>query len=127
MNHRLRYAMKDGGFGLLTGEVEADETFIGGKTRNMHIEKRKRRITVTGGKDKTTVISILERGGKVRTGVVPNGKKKAIQAESAIMLKPDRRCIPASCFPQGTGRGTMRIGWSITLSSTGTQGSYQRA
>jgi len=81
MNHRLRYALKDGGFTLLSGEVEADETFIGGKARNMHASKRERRITGTGGKDKTAVMGILERGGKVRTAVVPNRKKKALQSE----------------------------------------------
>jgi transposase-like protein len=52
MAHRLRFALKDGGFGLLSGEVEADETFIGGKARNMHVDRRKRRITGTGGKAK---------------------------------------------------------------------------
>ena len=62
-------------------EVEADETFIGGKARNMHISERKRRITGTGGKDKTAVMGILERGGKVRTTVIPSRKKKALQAE----------------------------------------------
>ena len=81
MNHRIRYALKDGGFGLLSGEVEADETFIGGKARNMHIDKRQRRITGTGGKDKTAVMGILERGGKIRTTVIPNRKKKALQGE----------------------------------------------
>src|ERR1017187_9621221 len=81
MNHRLRFALKDGGFGLLSGEVEADETFVGGKARNMHASKRERRITGTGGKDKTAVMGILERGGKIRTSVVPNRKKKALQAE----------------------------------------------
>jgi transposase-like protein len=81
MNHRLRFALKDGGFGLLSGEVEADETFIGGKARNMHADKRARKITGTGGKDKTMVMGILERGGKVRTSVVTNRKKKALQAE----------------------------------------------
>lgn len=81
MNHRLRFALKDGGFTLLSGEVKADETFIGGKARNMHAEKRKRRITGTGGKDKTAVMGILERGGKVRTAVVPSRKKKTLQAE----------------------------------------------
>ncbi|MGH9691621.1 MAG: transposase, partial [Candidatus Acidiferrales bacterium] len=35
MAHRLRYALKDGGFNLLSRQVEADETFIGGKARNM--------------------------------------------------------------------------------------------
>jgi transposase-like protein len=81
MAHRLRFALTEGGFGLLSGEVEADETFIRGKARNMHIEKRAQRITGTGGKDKTPVMGILQRGGKVRTAVVPNRKKSALQAE----------------------------------------------
>jgi hypothetical protein len=51
----------------LSGQVEADETFIGGKARNMHASKRARKVTGTGGKDKTAVMGILERGGKVRT------------------------------------------------------------
>jgi transposase-like protein len=81
MAHRLRFALKDGGFGLLAGEVEADETFIGGKARNMHMDKRRRRITGTGGKDKTAVMGILERGGAVRTIVIPNRKRAALQSE----------------------------------------------
>jgi len=81
MAHRLRFALTDGGSGLLSGEVEADETFIGGKARNMHVGKRARRITGTGTKDKTAVMGILQRGGKVRTSVVPNRKKSALQAE----------------------------------------------
>ena len=81
MAHRLRFALTDGGTGLLSGEVEADETFIGGKARNMHVAKRARRITGTGTKDKTAVMGILQRGGKVRTKVVPNRRKSALQAE----------------------------------------------
>jgi len=81
MMHRLRFALKQGGFGPLSGEVEADETFIGGKARNMHLSERQRRITGTGGKDKTAVMGILQRGGMVRTAVLQNRRKKAIQAE----------------------------------------------
>jgi len=81
MAHRLRFALHHGTFNKLSGDVEADETFIGGKARNMHVAQRKRRITGTGGKDKTAVMGILERGGKVRTVVVENRKKKALQAE----------------------------------------------
>jgi transposase-like protein len=82
MNHRIRFALTQGGLGnMLSGEVEADETFIGGKARNMHAEKRKRRITGTGGKDKTAVMGILEHGGKVRTSVIPSRKKKALHTE----------------------------------------------
>jgi transposase-like protein len=82
MDHRIRLSMQDDVFGSkLGGEVEADETFIGGKARNMHLSERKRRITGTGTKDKTAVVGILERGGKVRATVVPNRRKKALQAE----------------------------------------------
>ena len=81
MGHRIRLALHAGSFDKLTGEVEVDETFIGGKARNMHVAKRKRRITGTGGKDKTVVMGILERGGKVRTKVVPNRRKKTLQPE----------------------------------------------
>jgi len=82
MLHRIRLAMQDDSFGSkFGGEVEADETFIGGKSRNMHISKRERRITGTGGKDKTAVMGILERGGEVRTAIIPSRRKAVIQAE----------------------------------------------
>jgi transposase-like protein len=81
MAHRIRFALHHGSFEKLSGHVEVDETFIGGKARNMHIAQRKRRITGTGTKDKTAVMGILERGGNVRTVVVPNRKKHALQGE----------------------------------------------
>ena len=81
MNHRIRMALHDGSIEKASGHVEADETFIGGKARNMHVAQRRRRITGTGGKDKTPVLGIVERGGKVRTVVVPNRKKRTLQAE----------------------------------------------
>lgn len=81
MAHRIRFALHSGSFDKLSGEIEADETFIGGKARNMHVGKRQRRITGTGTKDKTAVMGILERGGKVRASVIPNRKRHAIQTE----------------------------------------------
>jgi transposase-like protein len=61
--------------------VESDETFIGGKARNMHVAQRRRRIIGTGGKDKTAVIGIVERGGKIRTIVLENRPKGTLQTE----------------------------------------------
>jgi transposase-like protein len=81
LDHRIRFALHAGSFEKLSGHVEVDETFIGGKARNMHVAKRQRRITGTGTKDKVPVMGILERGGKVRTKVVPNRKKHALQSE----------------------------------------------
>jgi transposase-like protein len=84
MDHRIRVALGMATPDKFSGHVEADETFIGGKARDMHASKRARRITGTGGKDKIPVMGILERGkdgSKVRTIVIPNRRKKALQAE----------------------------------------------
>jgi transposase-like protein len=81
MAHRIRFALHHGSFNKLSGHVEADETFIGGKARNMHVAKRKLRITGTGTKDKIAVMGVLERGGKVCTTVVANRKKTTLQKE----------------------------------------------
>ena len=86
LDHRIRFALGMTPGNKLSGQVEADETFIGGKARNMHRAKRERVITGTGGKDKTAVMGILERGSKttgskVRVKVVDNTKKKNLQSE----------------------------------------------
>src|SRR5438094_7344109 len=82
MMHRIRKTMQTGSFlKKFSGTVEVDETFIGGKARNMHIAQRKRRITGTGTKDKVAVMGIVERGGEIRAMVVDNRKKKTLQDE----------------------------------------------
>src|SRR5580658_9693463 len=67
MDHRIRFALGMGPGEKMSGHVEADETFIGGKARNMHASARKMRITGTGPKDKVAVMGLLERGGEIRT------------------------------------------------------------
>jgi transposase-like protein len=79
MLHRIRLAQQGKHGGKLGGEVEVDETFIGGKSRNMHKSKRARVITGTGGKDKTVVMGMMERGGNVRAFVVDNRRKRELQ------------------------------------------------
>src|SRR5260370_4849687 len=74
MNHRIRLAMQEDGFNL-SGHVEVDETFIGGKARNMHKAERARKITGRGPEGKTIVAAVLERGGKVRAKVVGSRRK----------------------------------------------------
>ena len=90
MLHRIRLAMQNrsilkvGGDG---GEVEVDETFIGGAARNMHREKHRRRITETGTKDKVAVVGVLERGGEIRTAVVGNRRKHGLHAHIEAHVK----------------------------------------
>jgi transposase-like protein len=72
--------MQDDFFGSkLGGEVEVDETFIGGKARNMHRSAKAKRIHGTGGLDKAMVFGMVERNGKVRAFHVDGRRKKDLQ------------------------------------------------
>ncbi|MGE0735626.1 MAG: IS1595 family transposase [Alphaproteobacteria bacterium] len=69
MAHRIREAMKvepTGPLGESGGPVESDETFIGGSNRNRHKQHRKNKPRTTV-KDKTPVLSLVERNGEVRS------------------------------------------------------------
>jgi transposase-like protein len=83
MLHRVREAMHDGTIGTtekLSGEVEADETFIGGKARNMHRKsKRYARTIADPNKGKTVVLGLLQREGTVRAAVAPSRRKHVIE------------------------------------------------
>ncbi len=84
MLHRIRKAMQSGSLmkmGGNGGEVEADETFIGGKARNMHKDVHERRISGGGRnvQDKTIVMGILERGGRVHIQVIADRQKHTLQ------------------------------------------------
>ena len=81
MLQRIRLAMQSGSFDKLDGEVEVDETFIGGKARNMHKRDRARKITGTGGKDKTVVFGVRQRGGEIRATVVPDTRRGTLHAQ----------------------------------------------
>jgi transposase-like protein len=79
MLHRLRLAMQEGSIsGKLSGHVEVDETFVGGKARNMHKNKRAK-VAKRGASGKAIVVGVLQRGGKVRAEVVENRERAAVQ------------------------------------------------
>lgn len=78
--HRIRLAMQAGSFERAFGHVEVDETFIGGKARNMHVHARRAKITGTGGKDKVAVLGVLTRGGRVQMQIVPDRKRPTLQS-----------------------------------------------
>src|SRR6266542_1853755 len=78
MLQRGRLAMQSG-IGKLSGHVEVDETFIGGKARNMHASKRAEKIQGRGTTGKTIVLGMLQRGGKVKASVVEDREKATLQ------------------------------------------------
>jgi transposase-like protein len=79
MLQRIRLALQDDFFGSkLNGEVEVDETFIGGKARNMH-KNRKRKLTGRIDDDKAVVVGFMERDGRVRTQIVEKRRKLNMQ------------------------------------------------
>lgn len=87
MLHRLREAAGTKSFnGPLSGTVEADETFVGGKERNKHAAKRTGQTK--GGKGKAVVFGMVQRDGEFRAMVVPDRKASTVQGIIAANVAP---------------------------------------
>jgi len=68
LNHRIREMLTDKAPELLEGIVEVDETYVGGSLKNIHAKKKE---ALKGLDNKTMVFGAIQRGGKVRTKVIP--------------------------------------------------------
>jgi len=80
MLHRIRHTLIDNGFEKkLSKTVEVDETFVGGKNRNRHWNKKIPNSQGRSFKDKTPVFGMLQRGGKLRAQSVPDTKRKTLE------------------------------------------------
>jgi transposase-like protein len=93
MLQRIRLAMQTGTFEKLAGEIEADETYIGGKVRNMHVDKQRKRGRGTGGVGKAIVMGLLQRHSKdkasmVKTKHIPNARRGTVQQEVRDHVEP---------------------------------------
>jgi transposase-like protein len=88
--HRIRLAMQTGSFEMMDGRIEVDETYIGGKARNMHKADRERKGVKLGRStaNKTVVLGIIERDGKVRARVVDNVKRRTLQSYVRDAVEP---------------------------------------
>lgn len=80
MLHRIRLAFEgeNGPLGGNGGPVEIDETFVGGKVKNMHKSRRPKDRPMQGGNGKAIVLGMLERGGRVKAKVVKDRTKISV-------------------------------------------------
>ncbi len=77
--HRIRYAFGTAEPTILEGEVEVDETYIGGKAKNMHKKERAKKIQGRGAAGKTAVLGLVERNGRVYAKPVESTDTKTLQ------------------------------------------------
>lgn len=90
MLHRLRLAIQSKSFDKMKGDVELDETFIGGKARNMHHRKRQR-LGITQGKSmagKVAVLGLLERHGEKGSQI----HLASIPSNTNVLISPCHNC-----------------------------------
>lgn len=71
----------------LDGEVELDETFVGGKNKNRHYNKKVQNSQGRSFKDKVPVLGMLERGGIVICKVVKDTSKKSLTPQILKSVK----------------------------------------
>lgn len=82
MLHRIRKCFGEQNKELvLDGTVEIDETFIGGKNKNRHKDKKVKHSKGRSFKDKVPVFGMLQRGGNVVAKVVANTRAKTLRKE----------------------------------------------
>lgn len=87
MLHRIRLTMRENGDDApMSGEVEVDETFIGGKEKFKHESKRLNRGR--GPVGKAAVMGLLARHGEIRARCVPTIRKKQLQADIHRQVEP---------------------------------------
>jgi len=97
--HRLRHAARTRSFNAppMTGKVEIDETYVGGKAKNRHGRRHGKGTTAYGH---TTVIGATERGGQTVARVMPAGLTRP-SAERFIesVVSPDAEMLATDAHP----------------------------
>lgn len=78
MIHKIRTKLFNDQPEMLDGIVEIDETFVGGKNKNRHKDKKVEKSRGRSFKDKTPVLGMINDEGKVRLFVVPDTSANSI-------------------------------------------------
>ena len=102
MLHRIRTAMRDDGL-MLSGLIEMDETFVGGKVKNMHKSKRPVGTGFSGipvgASGKTIVVGMLERNGRVRAQVVQDRTRDVLHKLANENIAPGSELMTDEWHP----------------------------
>lgn len=112
--HRVRLAMQTGTFEKLSGEVEVDESYIGGAARFMHPKRRREKFGdgKSQHRHKVLVMGMRERGGDFRAQVIPSLNKDVVQRRSSstyrraarstrrMMTLPEANSGNSATYPQ---------------------------
>ena len=101
--HRIREAVKDADTSLLRGIVEVDETYIGGKAKNMHKSDREQKIQGRGAVGKAMVLGAIQRGGGVRLTVEKRNDRTTLHKFIKAALNGDTECIMTDAWPAYDG------------------------
>jgi len=101
--HRIRKAVENADDTLLTGIIEADETFIGGKAKNMHKSVKEQKIQGRGSVGKAIVLGAKMRDGDVRLAHEKNTTRETLHAFIKSKVSPQAECIMTDEFPAYEG------------------------
>jgi transposase-like protein len=97
MLHRLRMVMQDTDVTPLSGEMVMDETFVGGKVKNMHAKKRDKAPGTFKGK--TIVVGMMERNGRVKAEVVEARTREVLHELAHTSIAPGSMVITDEHHP----------------------------
>ncbi len=108
--HRIRKAVETNEEIKLSGTIEVDETYIGGKSHNMHADVRKRRNIGAAGVGKAIAIGALERDGEVRLKSIKTRDREVLHGFIRAQLSRDAERVVTDEFPSYDGIDQTGIG-----------------
>lgn len=96
MSHRIRHAMQNGNFAKLDGIVEVDETYVGGKAKNVH-----KSMPIP---KKTPVVALVSRSGGIKTRVITDVTADNLKTVLKEFVKPSAEIFTdgSPVYPQAT-------------------------
>jgi transposase-like protein len=101
--HRIRAAVKDADTSLLKGIVEVDETYVGGKAKNMHKSDREKKIQGRGAVGKAMVLGAIQRGVVVRLTVEKRNDRETLHRFIKAALDGNTDCVMTDTWPAYEG------------------------